>query len=234
MELNPSSHTIDVPAVLNRRSLQELNTRLREFRACMLTLRGGRDVFCEGMDFAELASGACEREGIELYASVLEALRNHPLPVIAVVEGRAMAGGVGLVAACDAVLASDRATFTLSELLFGLIPAVVLPFLLERVPAQKARLWAMTARTLSAHEAREIGLVDDVGPPEQVQRTLHSWTRRLARSKPAAVASWKSLTARLAITGLAAATAVGVARMADPEVRSAVRQFVEEGVAPWH
>jgi hypothetical protein len=138
--------TIQVPRVLDRQSLRQLRAHLGDCGGSAVVLRGSSEVFCEGMDLEEFDTAPEVRSGLEEYAACLEALRTYPRATIAVVEGRAFAGGIGLVAACDLALSSEEATFGLSELLFGMMPAVVFPFLLERVRPQKARLWALAAR----------------------------------------------------------------------------------------
>ena len=77
-------------------------------------------------------------------------------------EGAARGGGVGLAAACDVVVASEDSSFALPELLFGLLPAVALPFLLDRISIQAIRLWALTGHSRSAAEAMADGLVDQI------------------------------------------------------------------------
>jgi enoyl-CoA hydratase/carnithine racemase len=226
--------TIDIPRLLTRQSVQNICAQLQMPGPGIVVLRGSRESFCEGMDLAELHEPADVRAGLEAFGHCLEQLRVCPRPVIAVVEAPAIAGGVGLVAACDTALASESASLNLSELLFGMMPAIVFPFLLDRMSPQKARLWALAARTLSAQEAFEIGLVDEVAPAERIEHSLRSWVRRLSRVNPAAVDAWKRYTMGPQFRTLSSCADAGAARMLDPETRSAVRRFTEEGIAPWH
>jgi enoyl-CoA hydratase/carnithine racemase len=226
--------TIPVPPLIDALALRELRARVDEPAPAILVLRGSADVFCEGLDFKEMCQPGGIRTGLDGYAALLNALRTCPHPVVAIIEGRACGGGVGLAAASDLALASEQATFTLSELLFGMMPAVVYPFLLERIPPQKAKLWALAADTLAAAQARRIGLVDEVAPPAQIDSMLRNWTRRLSRVKPGAVEAWKKYTARFPAASLPTAVEAGAERMLHPETISAVRRFIEEGAAPWH
>ncbi len=120
--------TIEVPERLDARSLARLEVALAADEGSVLMLRGSRAVFCRGMDLAAATDGAIER-GARAYASVLGALRSAPRPTVALVEGEALGGGVGLLAACDLVIASTSATFALPEALYGLVPAMVVPVL---------------------------------------------------------------------------------------------------------
>ena len=90
-----------------------------------------------------------------------------------------MAGGMGLVAASDLVFAHSNATFSLSEVLWGLLPAMVMPFLIRRVGYQNAYRLTLTASTINADEARAMYLADEVG--EDIESRLQAMTRRLGR-----------------------------------------------------
>lgn len=83
--------------------------------------------------------------------------------IVAKVQGKVNAGGIGLVAGSDLVVADNEASFALSELLFGLLPAMVLPFLIQRVGLQRAKLLALTTQPIQAAEAQRWGLVDEIG-----------------------------------------------------------------------
>lgn len=95
-------------------------------------------------------------------ADMLRAIRECPKPVIARVHGAAIGGGVGLVAACDMAVAVESAIFALTEVKLGIIPAVVSPFIIEKIGPGAARRYALTAERFDAHEARRIGLINEV------------------------------------------------------------------------
>jgi enoyl-CoA hydratase/carnithine racemase len=189
------------------------------------------------MDFAALVGGDRaheqdrERElraGVEAFARALRAIRTASRPVIAVVEGAALGGGVGIAAAADLVLATARATFGLPEALFGLVPGVVMPFLLERVPAQKARLFALTGHARTAGEALALGLVDLIAPEDRLEAAVRHATKQLARAESGAVSSLKRGVDDAAIArGVAETTRL----LAAPEVERNVRAFLD-GVWP--
>src|SRR5438477_5999325 len=100
------------------------------------------------------------------------AQRSNGKVTLAVVDEQALGGGVGLAAVCDYVLATERATFGLPELLLGLVPATIFPILLERMPPQRARRLALLGHTQNAAQASASGLVDEVvaSDPELVER----------------------------------------------------------------
>jgi methylglutaconyl-CoA hydratase len=161
-----------------------------------------------------------------------------PKPVIAAVRGSVKAGGVGLVSACDVVVAAEESSFELGEAFFGIIPANVLPFLLGlRIPLQKVRYLVLTARSLSGREAAGIGLVDEVYPAAELERGLRELLKRIWRTSPAAAAEAKSFTRSLLGMDLETAKARAREKLAEllgrEEVVAAIAAFVEGSVPPW-
>jgi enoyl-CoA hydratase/carnithine racemase len=194
--------------------------------------------FCRGMDLAALARGddpAARHAAIAGFARCLTLLRELRAPSLCVVEGAATGGGVGLVAACDLVIASNVASFALPELLLGLIPAVVLPVIGERLGPVRARWLALSGEKLEASAAWHLGLVDEFG--EDTSLLLAARLKRLLRSSPAAITRLRRFSAEIAGLPLAEALAAGVARTAadveDPEVAAAVAGFLAGVAPPW-
>lgn len=184
--------------------------------------------FCAGMDLAGAlaldADGA--RATLGAYAACLERLRGGPMATIAVVEGPASGGGVGLAAACDLVIAGPAATFALPELRFGLLPAVILPALRARLGLQPIRRLALFGEAVSVAQAAAWGLVDVVteGPEAALREAL----RAVLRARPAAVAALKRWSDAAPVDGPARTAA----DLADPEVRAALTAWLDEGAAP--
>ena len=131
----------------------------------VVILEGLPDVFCTGMDFEEVAKGKQIdiKASSHAYYNILKQMSQSSKVILSFVRGKVQAGGVGLVAASDLVIADETATFVLSELLFGLLPACVLPFLIRRVGFQKAYRLALTTQAISASEADKWGLIDEYG-----------------------------------------------------------------------
>ncbi len=157
-----------------------------EESATIVVLEGLPDVFCAGADFSEITdkvkSGQAAPDPEPLYDLWLK-LATGPFVTIAHVRGKVNAGGVGFVSACDIALANDKAVVSLSELLFGLFPACVLPFLIRRIGFQKAHYLALTTAPVPVQRAHEWGLIDAYEPASDALVRKH--LLRLRRlSKP--------------------------------------------------
>lgn len=204
-------------------------------RALVIASDGGE--FCRGMDLDVIVHGepAERHAAIACFARCLGLLRGLRVPSLCLVEGAALGGGVGLLAACDLVIASRAASFALPELLLGLIPAVVLPVIAERVGMVRARWLALSGETLAAASAQQLGLVDELCDDPTL--VLATRLKRLLRSSPAAIARLRAFSAEIAGLPLAEALTAGVARTSadtsDPEVVAAVTGFVAGVAPPW-
>lgn len=198
----------------------------------VLVLHGGASVFSAGGDFQAVAATDSCLDPEALY-DLWQRLATGPFVSIACVRGRATAGGVGLAAACDLVLAESGASFALSELLFGLFPACVLPFLVRRVGAQRAQYLTLSTQPVSATQALAWGLADAVEDP--LDDLLRKHLLRLRRLDKAAVGRAKAYLADLSLIAAAkpAALAANRAMFADPAVRTGIRRYVNEGKFPW-
>ncbi len=222
-------------------ALGELLERAEQSPRCrVLVLQGKPGTFCRGMDLAELSRdpGPTIATGTRQYAACLRALRGSSKAVIALVDGAAVAGGVGLAVAADVVIATRAASFGLPELALGLVPAMVLALLLERMPPQRARRWALSAQSIDAEEAARWGLVDRlVDDTQELERGLRAELKSLLRVKPEAVARLKALTSRAAPLGWEQALDEGASCtdevLADPASIDAVRAFIEGEPLPW-
>lgn len=206
----------------------------------VVVLEGGSEDFCFGADFAGISSGGAEdphadRQHVrDLYRLWLR-MTDAPFVVVAHVRGRANAGGVGFVAAGDVVVAGDAAAFSLSELLFGLFPAMVLPFLIRRVGFQKAHYLTLMTKPIPATQAANWGLVDACGPRSETLLRQH--LSRLKRIPPESIQRYKRYLSRIdpVAPPEREETAVGanLEVFADPANLQRVSRFVELGVYPW-
>jgi enoyl-CoA hydratase/carnithine racemase len=181
-----------------------IDRSLKDPRTRAIFLRSNGPAFCLGMDLARLAApgpGASSEDAekaVARYAGVLQAIFTAAVPVVCLVEGEVKAGGVGLVCACDIVVAGERATFELAEVIFGLIPANVLPYMLaQRMSPQKARYLVMSSRRIAAAEALRLNLVDELVPGGDAERRVREIFKRLLCSSPRALAAAKEFTAEL-------------------------------------
>jgi methylglutaconyl-CoA hydratase len=129
-------------------------------RVVVLTHTG--PVFCAGMDLKETAVAAAGSEGVRELPGILQRVARCPKPVIARVAGAARAGGVGILAAADVVLAAPRATFAFTEVRIGLIPAVISVPVLDRMSTVEARELLLTGEVFDAERGQRAGLVNAV------------------------------------------------------------------------
>ncbi len=214
MELmHATSVIIEVPPRLDRPAIDALRRALSDAASTRVVVLRGRDphTFCAGLDFEPALAAAPDvrRAGLQAYADLLFELRSLACATIALVEGEVFGGGVGLVCACDLVLAGDASRFGLPEALYGFYPAIVFAALAERVTPQRMRLLALQCDSIDALTARDCGLVDRVVAREDAERVLQRQVRRLQRAAPQAIAAIKTHPSHLA--SLTAALAQGVA-----------------------
>lgn len=203
----------------------------------VLVLEGLPDVFCFGADFAEL-SGAAIGEDVGLDAEPLYdlwlGLATGPFVFISVVRGKVNAGGIGFVAAADVVIAENTAQFSLSELLFGLLPACVMPFLVRRVGFQKANYLALMTRPFSAEEARDCGLVDVID--DDADAIVRKHLLRLRCLSRNGIARYKRFMSRLDTSVFdrkAAAVAANREAFSDRDNLEGISRYLAEGKFPW-
>jgi methylglutaconyl-CoA hydratase len=194
------------------------------------------DDFCAGADLEALeslldAGREAQLEDARALGRVFNTVRQVPVPVVAAVRGRALAGGAGLASACDIVLAHPQATFGYPEVRIGFVPAMVMTILRRIVPQRHAFDLAITGRMLSAAEAERIGLVSRVIAAEAFDAGVTAICETIAKSPPEAVRRTKKLfyelEGRSFESGIAhGAQANAEARMTE-EFRKGVRQFLE-------
>lgn len=129
----------------------------------------------------------------EALAEMLRVLNFMPKPTIARVQGAAFGGAVGLVSCCDMAVASTRASFCLSEVKIGLLPATISPYVVAAMGQRAARRYFTTAERFSADTARQLGLVSEVVESEELDNVIELWVNHLLNNSPAAVTAAKQL-----------------------------------------
>ncbi|MEM9487725.1 MAG: polyketide synthase [Myxococcota bacterium] len=210
----------------------ELDAIERDDSARIVILRGRDGVFCIGRDLRQPdAQRPASEDLFARYMATLRRLATMPRIVIACVDGEVIAGGVGLLAASDLALATPRSRISLPEILWGLLPACVSPYLIRRVGFQHAYRMALTTQPIAAERAFEIGLIDELS--EQPEPLIRQWALRLARIDTSAVRDLKRFYRDMwLIDEETDQLAVAEIRRLDarPEVKARIRSFVEQGM----
>jgi polyketide biosynthesis enoyl-CoA hydratase PksH len=229
---------VRVPSLLGPEAVEDLHRVLDEVEAdptiqC-LVLEGADGVFCQGMDFEQLLERGDEQDGLQRFPALLRRFSSAAVVVIAAVDGKAMAGGLGLVAAADLVLSSDRSTFSLSEALWGLLPCTIAPYLIRRTGFQAAYEMTLSARTVTAADAFAMRLVDSVVVDLDAQ--LRVTLRRLERLDSETVGDLKAFFAKmwLASPEMDRVALVELSRLlASPKVKKNISDYATLGRMPW-
>jgi methylglutaconyl-CoA hydratase len=172
-------------------------------------------------------------------AALMQTLNELAKPTIALVQGAAYGGGVGLVACCDLAVATERASFCFSEVKLGLMPAVISPYVVAAIGGRTCRRYFLTAEAFDAAEALRIGLVHEVVEDDAALRTRgQELATTLLKNGPQAMAAAKELIAAIAgrslDAGLIADTAGRIAdRRASAEGREGLSAFLEKRTPGW-
>jgi len=176
---------------------QALKTVAENPAARVLVLRANGKNFSAGADLNWMRSMAGKnfQENVEdagHLGALMWELDQLPIPTIALVNGAAFGGAVGLVACCDMAIADERASFCLSEVKIGLIPAVISPYVVRALGEPAARRYMLTAERFFASEAHRLGLIDEVAS-DTLDDSLEPLLNALLANSPAAVKACKRL-----------------------------------------
>jgi len=192
----------DVRNAFNEQAIAEITLAFRrldkdqQVRVIVLAARG--TAFCAGADLNWMKKMAShtDEENLSDAAALAEMMRviySSTKPVVARVQGDCYAGGIGLVAACDMVVASASAGFCLSEVRLGLIPATISPYVIRAMGERQARRYFLTAERFDADEAKRIGLVHEVADDTQLDHEVEKFTHALLSCSPHAMDEAKRL-----------------------------------------
>lgn len=186
---------------LNRQLLEQLCTaidetsRMADRRAIVLS--GNGPIFCAGMDLKEASSDENPKPLADLIAKALTSLSSSPLLTIAAVGGAAIAGGAGLMSACDYVVAASDAKVGYPEIRHGLVAALVSVFLVRQVPWRIARELLLLGQLIDCERALEIGLINRIVPGEKLLKSAFEVAEEAAKFSSTAIAETKRLLADL-------------------------------------
>ena len=208
----------------------------------IVVLQGDGAVFCGGADInwmraaLELGEDANVRDA-EAMSDMFRAIDRCPKPVVARVHGAAIAGGSGLCAVADAVVAEDAAVFGFTETKLGIIPAVITPFVTRKIGLSHARRLFLTGERFAAARAQAIGLVHDVVPAAELDVAVDRIAAELATAGPCAIAAAKALLPQVAASSYDDSrelTARAIARQrVTAEAQEGLRAFLERRTATW-
>ena len=168
----------------------------RDLRAVLLT--GAGSAFCAGADIAEMrAAGAAAPEqnvaDARRFVALLDRLERMPQPTIAVVNGAAYGGAIGLISACDIAIAGSAARFALSEVRLGLIPAMISPYVIRAIGARQAGRYMLSGEVMDAQTAERIGLVHQAVDDAALPATVRNLVDGLLAGGPGAQVEIKAL-----------------------------------------
>jgi len=237
----------DVRNAFNDEVIAELKTafidagQAADVRCVVLAAEG--PAFCAGADLNWMRRMADYTRDENLadagqLAAMLRAIYECPKPTIARVQGDVFAGGVGLVAACDMAVSVDTATYCLSEVKLGLIPATISPYVIRAMGARASHRYFLTAERFSAAEAHRVGLVHEVVTADALDAKVAELTRAVISASPNAVRACKRLVQDVAEReindALVAHTVAGIADIrSSAEGKEGVQSFLQKRQPNW-
>lgn len=253
IKVNHPSGTIvlnrpDKRNALSRQMLEDIAQALddlhqeRKVRAVILT--GAGAAFCSGMDLAEMQATAQQPNSLEMwhsdavqYREVIDKMLQFSKPIIAAVNGAALAGGAGLMLASDIVIGTPEAKFGLPEPRRGIVAGLVSPLLVFRIGASHAANLLLTARTIEPAEALRIGLYHEIVPGELVWARAQELAGEIAKSAPEAIQLTKRMLNETIGEHLGTLLSAGAAASATARTTEAAREgltaFLEKRDPKW-
>jgi methylglutaconyl-CoA hydratase len=230
---------------ISTQMIEELLAALTEIestaaRAVIIT--GSGSAFCSGMDLDGLKTLAKQSptqnlEDSRRMAKMFRRIWSYPKPLIAAVNGAAIAGGCGIATLCDFTLAVPEAKFGYTEVRIGFIPAIVSVFLVRQIGDKLARDLLLTGRILTAQEAKQMGLVTLVVEPAQLMDAARMLAASLVESSPSSIERTKRLLTESAAAEIDAALARAIAENASirgtADFREGLSAFLEKRRPVW-
>jgi methylglutaconyl-CoA hydratase len=209
----------------------------------VIVLGGHGKAFCAGADLNWMRaighySWEQNRADAQALADMLNTVYSCPLPVVGRIQGDCYAGGMGLAAACDVLVAAEGLHFCLSEARLGLLPATIGPYVLRALGEQASRRYFITAERFTAAEAERLGFVHELCAPDQLDARVDAIVQTLLANGPAAVKACKQLVHDIAGQPITPALREDTARRiadirASAEGREGVQAFLQKRSPPW-
>jgi methylglutaconyl-CoA hydratase len=213
-----------------------------EGAARVVIITGSGKAFCAGMDLDELQHVARQTQPKNLedarrFTKLLYRLHSYPKPVIAAVNGAAIAGGCGIATLADFTIAVPEAKFGYSEVRIGFIPALVSVFLRRRIADRYVRDLLLTGRIIESAEALRIGLITEIVPLDKLMDRAHEIAAQLLAASPTAVAQTKKLLLNFDRAAIRAELEIAIEASADiratPDFREGLSAFLEKRPPKW-
>lgn len=236
----------DVRNAFNGDVVRELHAAFTEAGddrdARVVVLAGNGKSFCAGADLTWMREQASlppaqNEAGARDMAAMFLAIARCKQPVVARIHGHALGGGTGLTAAVDLAICTHDTQFGLTEVKLGIVPAVISPFVLQKIGEGRARALFLTGERFDGREAERIGLVHCAVTPAELDARVQASVQQLLTSGPAAVASCKQLLARVAPLSLEDAQDVTArwisALRSTPEAEEGMRAFLDKRKPAW-
>lgn len=215
----------------------------KDSKTRVVVLQGTGKVFCAGGDlnWMQASINMNEKENLadtKKLSKMFATLNSCSKPVVGLVQGAAIGGGVGLVSICDYVVASQEAVFSLAEVRLGIIPACIGPFVLAKIGESHARAFFISAERFSAERAYQVGLVHElVAEPGQLIQSKNRIIGNLLQCGPNAMAEAKALVGKLKTLNFAEAqehVATTLSRIrVTPEGQEGLKAFLEKRKPKW-
>ncbi len=208
-----------------------------------LLLRGRGKHFSAGADLAWMQHAATLDYNANLadsreLAELMHNLYQLKIPTLAVVQGAAFGGALGLISCCDMAIGTVDAQLCLSEVRIGLAPAVISPFVVQAIGERAARRYALTAERFSGERAQELGLFAECYPADQLDKAVNTWVDNLLLNSPQAMLASKDLLREVGSGVLTPAlrryTENAIARIrVSPEGQEGLRAFLDKRKPVW-
>jgi methylglutaconyl-CoA hydratase len=222
--------------------LQSALDAIEKTHARVVVLTGAGSAFCAGMDLSLLQAIATQspsenQDDSRRMAKMFRRIWSYTKPLIAAVNGHALAGGCGIATLCDFTIAVPEAKFGYTEVKIGFLPAIVSVFLTRQIGEKRARDLLLTGRLVEGSEARELGLINEIVPADRLMTRVNELAEVLIAASPASVTRAKRLLTTAAATSLDADLERAVlenARMrCTPDFKEGLASFLEKRKPVW-
>ena len=230
---------------INTQMIAELQSALDSVEKThdrVVVLTGAGSIFCAGMDLSLLQAIATQspsenQEDSRRMAKMFRRIWSYTKPMIAAVNGHALAGGCGIATLCDFTVAVPEANFGYTEVKIGFLPAIVSVFLTRQIGDKRARDLLLTGRLIEAAEAKELGMINEIVPHDQLMHRTKELAEVLIAASPSSVTRAKRLLVSAAAASLDADLERAVlenARMrCTPDFKEGVASFLEKRKPIW-